>query len=117
MQVGNLAVDMLGADTLSPVIGGQACKRNHCDDSRCGDPNAGEAHVASLGFRLNRLLYSFAKLRAWRKAFSRHLNRAFHLQTRKGVRRARRALPDMRVESPQFIRRKLSVDVGVEFYF
>src|ERR1035438_4662937 len=87
------------------------------DDDSGSNPNARQAHITLPRFCLDRFLHSFAKLRAWSKTLSSRLNHSLHLQTRERVRRTGRALPHMRIERPHLLRRKLSVDVGVEFYF
>ncbi len=116
MQVRNLAVDLLCADSLASLVrGSQPGHRNNGDDSGCSDPHPGETDTASPRFRRHTLLHPFAKLSAGSKPFSSRLHSALHLQTRKSIRRTGWAAANVSVESAHLFRLKLTVDVGVEF--
>src|SRR5277367_390654 len=114
MEVGDLAVSMLGAGVLPSSIGyGQTHHRENGDQS--GDSHPGKADAPSPWIGRNAPLHPVAELRAGGKSFPRVLDCALHLHPCKSIRRAGRAPAHMGIEGAHLLGRKLTVEISIEF--
>src|SRR6266481_5165421 len=70
----------------------------------------------ALRFGCDRALHPAPKFRCRSKPFSGCLNTAFHLHARKSICRAQGAAMHMSIKRAHVLRRKLTIEVGVEFF-
>src|ERR1700678_919674 len=112
MQVCNFAENVLPVSQVSarPVFHrGGSQRPDHYNDG-CRRSEHPLRTEPALQFRRNALFYPSPEINPGSEAFPGDVNRAFHLYTRKGTRRARGAAAHMGVEGAHLLLRKLTVE-------